>query len=82
MGGVFQPSTVAQYVLLYLTILCVSKDGILQIYGQKNAWTDAEKQFLNKIKLLKDKFYSQNIQVILLFCPESWQKLRLLHGKI
>ena len=27
MGGVFQPSTAAQYILKYMTILGVSKDG-------------------------------------------------------
>ena len=42
MGGVFQPTTAAQYILIYMTNLGVSEDGSLQLYGQ----TDAEKQFL------------------------------------
>ena len=30
MGGVFQPSTAAQYILIYMTILGVSGDSNLQ----------------------------------------------------
>ena len=45
MGGVFQPCTAAQYILIYMTILDVSKDGNMKWYGEKNALTDAEKQF-------------------------------------
>ena len=37
--------------------------------------------FYTKLKGLKDKFHSLYIQVtFVFFCPESWQKLRLLHG--
>ena len=61
MGGVFQPTTAAQYILIYMTNLGVSEDGSLQLYGQ----TDAEKQFLYKIKSLKNTFVFSNIQVTL-----------------
>ena len=33
--GYFNPSTAAQYILINMTILGVSKDGNLQLYGQK-----------------------------------------------
>ena len=35
MGGVFQPSTAAQYILLYLTVFGVSGDGNLQYMDRK-----------------------------------------------
>ena len=48
--------------LIYMTFLGVSKDSKLQKYGQAYAKTDAAKQFLYKLKGLKDT---------VLFCKHS-----------
>ena len=68
MGRVLQPSTAAQLILIYMIILGVSKDGDLQLYGQTNAWTDAEKHFLYKIKSLEDTILFSILQVTLVIC--------------
>ena len=74
MGGVFQPNTAAQYILIYMTNLGVSEDGNLQYYGQ----TDAAKQFLYGIKSLKNTFVFSNNQVTLVIFVQNIGKNRLL----